>query len=433
MDRLTSAVVGHSEAGAHRFVEESVSYAVGHQVRVEILAALHEGPASAPALAKLLNRPRTSLTHHLEELVKSCSIEIAFREKVGNILQNFYRVVELPFFDEEAWQKLSPQERQVTSALILQAAFAEALASLWAGKFHTDLGVVVSWNRIVLDAQGRQELSVEQDTSWQRMKDIEAEAANRRAESGEEGTMYVVTSLGYERGRNAPPTPRSLEAGICEGMVFGTADDRGRSVEEAVSHSIGHRMRIEVQAALHEGPATASELAKILHQPLSLLTYHIDELLKAGLIAVAYTQTVGSIEQNVYCAVKLPYFSEEDWKNMTPQERQVTSAVILQAAIAEALASLWAGKFHRDPQVTVAWNRIRLDDIGRKALTQEQVSSWARMGSIAREAERRLEDSEDVGTLYVITSLGFERSRTSAPVALRSPENSTEPEKSPEQ
>jgi DNA-binding transcriptional ArsR family regulator len=418
--------VGQQEVGVYRFVEESVSYAVGHQVRVEILAALHEGPASAPELAKTLGRQRTSLTHHLDELLKSGSIEIAYRKKVGNIRQNFYRVVKLPFYTDEDWQKMTPQERQVTSALILQASLAEALASLWAGKFHSDPRVMVAWNRIVLDEQGREDLADEQRGSWERIREVEAQAANRRADTGECGITYVVTSLGYERGRNAAPSPQTLEAGVYDGMQFGDRDESGKTVEEAVSHAVGHRMRIEVLAALHEGPATASELAKIVHQPLSLLTYHIDELLKAGAIEIAYTQMVGSIEQNVYCVVRLPFFTDEDWQKMTSQERQVTSAVVLQAAMAEALASLWAGKFHSDPRVMVAWNRIVLDKRGRDDLANEQMRSWRRIEEVETEATARLTEVGEPGRAYVVTSLGYERSRNSAPPPLESEEKLTE-------
>jgi DNA-binding transcriptional ArsR family regulator len=413
-----SAVVGRQEADVYRFVEESVSYAVGHQVRVEILAALHEGPASAPELAKTLGRRRTSLTHHLDELLKSGSIDIACRKKVGNIRQNFYCVVKLPFYTDEDWKKMTSQERQVTSALILQASLAEALASLWAGKFHSDLRVMVAWNRIVLDEQGREDLADEQKSSWERISEVEAEAANRRAATGGPSLTYVVTSLGYERSRNAAPVPQPLKAGVCDGMRFGGHDESGKTVEEAVSHSVGHRMRIEVLAALHEGPATASELAKIVHQPLSLLTYHIDELLKSGAIEIAYTQMIGSIEQNVYCVVRLPFFTDDDWEKMTPQERQVTSAVVLQAAMAEALASLWAGKFHSDPRVMVAWNRIVLDKQGRDDLADEQARSWRRIEEIETEATARLTDAGESGQAYVVTSFGYERSRNSAPPPL---------------
>lgn len=418
MGKATSAVVGRLDIEVHRFIEESVSYAVGHQIRVEILAALHEGPASAPQLAEALGRPRTSLTYHLDELLKSGSIEIAYRRKVGNIRQNFYCVVRLPFYSDEDWQALSPQERQVTSALILQASLAEALASLWAGKFHSDPRVMVAWNRIVLDSEGREALADEQAGSWDRIRDIEARSANRRARSSEQGVTYVVTSLGYERGRNTAPPPQTLEAGVYAEMPFGERDGSGKTVEEAVSQSIGHRMRIEVLAALHEGPATASELARIVHQPLSLLTYHIDALAKSGAINVAYTQMAGSIEQNVYCVVKLPFYDDDEWAALSAQERQVTAALILQASMAEALASLWAGKFHSDPRVMVAWNRIVLDPEGRRELAEEQGRSWRRIEEIEAEAVARLDLTDESGLTYVVTSFGYERSRSSPPLPL---------------
>jgi DNA-binding transcriptional ArsR family regulator len=416
--KATSSVVGRREVEVHRFVEDSVGYAVGHQIRVEILAALHEGPASAPELAKTLNYRRTSLTHHLDELEKSGSIDIAFRKKVGNIKQNFYCVVKLPFYTDADWQRMSPEERQVTSALILQASLAEAFASLWAGKFHSDLRAMVAWNRVVLDVQGREELASEQKRSWEAIHEAEVQAANRRSKTRERGVTYVVTSFGYERGRNAPPRPQPLEAGIPKEMPLGGKDETGKTVEELVSHAVGHRMRIEVLAALHEGPNTASELAKIVRQPLSLLTYHIDALLKSGAIEVAYTQMVGSIEQNVYSVVSLPFYTDEDWQRMSPQERQVTSAVILQAAMAEALASLWAGKFHSDLNVMVAWNRIVLDRKGRDELADQQADSWRRIEEIAEEAALRLTQAKVSGKTYVVTSFGYERSRSSAPSPL---------------
>ncbi len=44
---------------------------------------------------------------------------------------------------------------------------------------------MLAWNRIVLDRQGREDLADEQARSRERIHEIEAEAANRRAESGE--------------------------------------------------------------------------------------------------------------------------------------------------------------------------------------------------------------------------------------------------------
>jgi DNA-binding transcriptional ArsR family regulator len=191
-----------------RGVEDSVSYAVGHRIRIEILAALHEGPESANGLAKIVRQPLSTVTHHIEELLKDGSIEIARTEQVrGNLSQNFYIVVELPEFSDEEIAAMTPEERQALAGLILQASTAEALASLWAGKLHSDPRVMLAWNRINLDRQGREDFADEQARSWGRVKEIEAEATNRRAESGEPGVTYIVTSLGYERSRNSAPPP----------------------------------------------------------------------------------------------------------------------------------------------------------------------------------------------------------------------------------
>jgi len=194
-----------------RGVEDSVSYAVGHRIRIEILAALHEGPESADGLAKIVRRPLSTVTHHIEELLKDGSIEIARTEQIRvNMTQHFYRVVDLPEFSDEEIAAMTREERQALAGLILQASMAESLASLWAGKMHSDPRVFLAWNRITLDKQGRDDFADEQIQSWGRVKEIECESTNRRAESGEPGVTYIVTSFGYERSRISAPPPVAL-------------------------------------------------------------------------------------------------------------------------------------------------------------------------------------------------------------------------------
>jgi DNA-binding transcriptional ArsR family regulator len=191
-----------------RGVEESVSYSVAHRVRIEILAALHEGPESAAGLAKIVRQRLSTVTHHIEELLADGSIEVAWSQQIrANMTQNFYIVVELPEFSKEEVEAMTPEEQQALFALVVQAATAEALASLWAGKMISDPHIVLAWNRINLDEQGREALAEEQNESWERMKTISGDSANRIAESGEKGVTYVVTSFGYERCRTSAPSP----------------------------------------------------------------------------------------------------------------------------------------------------------------------------------------------------------------------------------
>jgi hypothetical protein len=201
-----AAVVARIKEGGRR-VEEVTSRGIGHRFRIEILAALHEGPASATQLARILRQPHSKVWNHVQELLKDGSIEAAFTTEERNHTITYYRVVELPFFSDEAVREMTPEERQITAALILQSSAAEALAALWAGKLHSDERVMLAWNRIVLDKQGREDLADEQARSWDRMEEIAAESANRRAETGEAGVMHIITSYGYERARSEPPEP----------------------------------------------------------------------------------------------------------------------------------------------------------------------------------------------------------------------------------
>jgi DNA-binding transcriptional ArsR family regulator len=417
---------------AERGVEESVSFALAHRIRIEILAALHEGPASSKDLADTLRQPLSTIDHHIKELLKDGSIEIAKVRKVGNLVQHFYCMVKLPFYSDEDVAAMTRGERQALAGLILQAAMAEALASLWAGKLHSDPHVMLAWNRINLDKQGRDDLADEQARSWARQHEIEAESANRQAETGDQGVTYVVTSLGYERSRTTAPDPvpagespmekqsrqqrKTQKTFVAKALAalrhLGTAE---RGVEESVSFALAHRIRIEILAALHEGPASSKDLAVTLRQPRSTVDHHIRELLKNGSIDIARTKKVGNIVQHLYCMVKLPFYSDEDVAAMTRGERQALAGLILQAAMAEALASLWAGKLHSDPHVMLAWNRINLDKQGRDDLADEQAISWGRVQEIEAESANRQAETGDQGVTYVVTSLGYERSRTTAP------------------
>ena len=71
-----------------------------------------------------------------------------------------------------------------------------------------------------------------------------------------------------------------------------------REVPDAVSYAIGHRIRVEILSALHE----------------------------------------------------LSDVSDEEWTEMSEEERQEITRWALQSLMAEALAAFWAGKITSDPR-----------------------------------------------------------------------------------
>lgn len=189
-------------------IEEVVGYAVSHRIRVHVLIVLNEGTYTAAQIAQIIDEPLNKVANHIRELADAGSIELAKSEQKGNIVQNYYRAVEMPFYSEEEAALMTPEQRQVTAGLVVQSALAEVMAGLWHEKL-TDPRTWLAWNWFNVDEQGRRDISDEQQRSWERMQEIEAEATNRRASSGEDAQSIIVTQFGYERARTGHRLPPS--------------------------------------------------------------------------------------------------------------------------------------------------------------------------------------------------------------------------------
>ena len=80
-------------------VEERVGTALGHRIRVEILALLNEGVRTADELAESIGESRQTVHHHLKVLLREKSIEIARIERRRNANLYFYRAIDMASFD----------------------------------------------------------------------------------------------------------------------------------------------------------------------------------------------------------------------------------------------------------------------------------------------------------------------------------------------
>jgi DNA-binding transcriptional ArsR family regulator len=188
-------------------IEEVVQYALGHRTRVHILIVLNEGTYTAAQIAEIMGEPLNNVANHLQRLLDAGSIEVAEEVYKGNITQFYYRAAEIPFYSQEEAEQLTQGERQMTAGLLVQQATAEVMAALYAGHL-ADPRAVVFWDWHNLDQQGREDLEEEEKRFLERAREIEVEAANRRADSGEEAQSILLTLFGYERGRKPQSFPR---------------------------------------------------------------------------------------------------------------------------------------------------------------------------------------------------------------------------------
>jgi DNA-binding transcriptional ArsR family regulator len=185
---------------AKKRIEDVVRYALGHKTRVQILIVLNEGIYTAAELAREVDQPLTNITNHLSKMLDDGSIEIAKEVRKGNIVQYWYKAVEIPIYTTEEAEAMTPLQRQMTVGAIVQSGTAEKLAGLEAGKLANPKSIVY-WGWYLVDAKGKQDMEDDCHRCLDRLHEIQAESVNRLAESGEEGVSMLMDLSLFERAR----------------------------------------------------------------------------------------------------------------------------------------------------------------------------------------------------------------------------------------
>lgn len=205
--KSTTKDSGKQSPQRSKTIEEVLSYAWNHRIRVQVLSLLNEGTYTPGQIAGIIGEPLSKVSHHIRELAEGGSIELAKIDKARNADQHYYRAVEMPFYsDEEVWA-MTPEQRQMSAGFVIQNMIAETMAAFWAGTIRDDPRTWLAWRWFNVDEEGRIAIADEQQRHWDRMREIEGEATGRRAESGEEAESIVVADMGFKRERTAPSPP----------------------------------------------------------------------------------------------------------------------------------------------------------------------------------------------------------------------------------
>jgi DNA-binding transcriptional ArsR family regulator len=191
-----------------REMDEAVAYALGHKVRNQALAILAEGVRSTSELAKIMGLGVKLVSNHIRQLYDSGCIEIAATGKKGNLTEVYYRTVILPYITDEAYRRMTMDERRDVNGVTVQSILNETLTAYSAGKMDDDEDLWLLWDALMLDKQGREEAAQEFAESYERLKDIAGGAATRLCESGEVGQTTIITATAFDRCRAELPERR---------------------------------------------------------------------------------------------------------------------------------------------------------------------------------------------------------------------------------
>lgn len=195
---------------------------------------------------------------------------------------------------------------------------------------------------------------------------------------------------------------------------------RTRLPDDAPSYPVGHRLRLEALINLHERESSAADIAERLDEDVRVVTNHLRDLYDAGCIEFVGHKGDGNIKRAVYRAVTRPLISDEEYEELSLDERHEVNGVAIQWILAECLSSYRNKKMDSDEALCLITDAPILDAEGRIELRDLFTASWngesedafdalKSAQEIAARAADRMTNSGETGKTVVVTLMAFER------------------------
>jgi len=175
-------------------------------VRVKALAELNARTAGPAELAGALGVDVATMSGHLEKMRAQGLVELVEDSPDEAASEPRYRALVRALWSNEEWASLSVEERRQLSAWLVKMIASDAEGALAAWTFTAREDTHASRTVSVVDERGWNELMRIQGDALEACFRVQAESAERLAESGEEGIRVMSAMLGFEMPPLAGPS-----------------------------------------------------------------------------------------------------------------------------------------------------------------------------------------------------------------------------------
>jgi DNA-binding transcriptional ArsR family regulator len=159
--------------------------ALGHPLRVRVLAILEERTASAVELARILDADIGVVAYHVRKLNQLGLIELVRETRVRGAIQRHYRAYERPRVSDDAWEQAPPVAKQAAVDAALQQINDYGRAANAAGGFDRR-DAHITRTALRLDAEGWEQLARSLKRVLEDVAQIEQGVAERQGAGGAE-------------------------------------------------------------------------------------------------------------------------------------------------------------------------------------------------------------------------------------------------------
>jgi hypothetical protein len=120
------------------------------------------------------------------------------------VIESFYRATQRSYFDEEAWELLSDQERLGLAVTILRLMSKDISTAMTSGTFFDGYDANLTRSPMTVDAEGWDEITDLVGKAVEDLFAIEERVAERCEERGEKPTVHAKVQMLHFRS----PAPR---------------------------------------------------------------------------------------------------------------------------------------------------------------------------------------------------------------------------------
>jgi DNA-binding transcriptional ArsR family regulator len=184
-------------------LDKRLTQALNHPLRTEIIAILSDTCASPSEMAEMLGEELSNVSYHTKQLLKLQCIEIVDKEQVRGAVKTRYRATTKMLLDNPDWERLGNTVRTGISINAVNEVTRRAADALEAGTFDRRTERTLITMKLDVDEQGWQDVNDALRIAYERIGEVEVEAAARRAEGAKTFRM-TASLLGYESPTKAP-------------------------------------------------------------------------------------------------------------------------------------------------------------------------------------------------------------------------------------
>jgi DNA-binding transcriptional ArsR family regulator len=173
-------------------------------------------------------------------------------------------------------------------------------------------------------------------------------------------------------------------------------------------------VRVDILRILHEREASPKELAAMLDENLSYVSYHIRQLLKYHCIEEVRTEQRRGALEHFYRSTTWPFVSDVEAAKQSRETREEISTRVLQVMFSEAAGALESGSFDSRVDRHLSWMPMPLGEEGVRESLDLMLETLERLQQIAEADAERRDGSGEETEEFIFAMMGFERSDSPA-------------------